>query len=223
MRKYLLRMKKLITLVLYLYCSTVVISQSTAEDDYFSKPKVIAKGRVSTSIIAGGGLSFSNASNSTFYSTFIAPQIGYQLTSRFKLNIGLMHYTASGNSFSPLNSNESFSTTGAKTISGNRIFVGGSYQLNPKVIVSGAVLADADNLNTKQNNFKIVTMGFDYKVSERALIGFRASVSQGNSDYYINSRTGNYQYNPNNINTMGDFFSPITQWGMERSMNPMIR
>lgn len=216
-------MKKLITLVLYLYCSTAVVSQTTVEDDYFSKPNVISKERVSTSVIAGGGLSFSSASQNTFYTTFIAPQIGYQLTARFKLNIGLMHYTASGNSFSALNSNDSFLKTGANAISGNRIFVGGSYQLNPKLIVSGAVLVDADNLNTKRNNFKIVTMGFDYKVSERAIIGFRASVSQGNSDYYINSRTENYQYNPNNINTMGDFFSPITQWGMENYFNPEIR
>ena len=201
-----------------------MVAQTSVDDDYIANPKIISKDRVSTSVIAGGGISFLNSSKSPIYTTFVAPKIGYQITSKFKLNIGLMHYTASGNNFRPLNSQESVLNSGSRPISGNLIFVGGDYQLNPKLIMSGSVMIDANDVGTKQNNFKTATLGFDYKISERSSIGFKASVSQGNNDYFINPRTGNYDYNPNNINSAGALLlSPLAQWGMEDTFNPAIR
>lgn len=216
-------MKKLITHILFLYCSSVMVAQTVVEDDYIANPKKISKDRVFTSISMGGGMSFLNSTKSPVYTTFIAPKIGYQLSSKFKLNVGLMHYTASGSTLMQLNSKES-NFYGNKAVSGNLIFVGGEYQLSPKLIMSGSVMASANDIRTKQNNFKAATLGFDYKVSERSSIGFRATVSQGNNDYFINSRTGNYDYNLNNMNSAGSsFLSPLTQWGMENTLNPLIR
>lgn len=201
-----------------------MVAQTSIDHDYIANPKIISKDRVSSSIIAGGGISFLNSAKSPMYTTFVAPKIGYEITPKFKLNIGLMHYTTSGNNFMQLNSKESVLNSGNKSISGNLIFVGGDYQLNPKLIMSGSVMVDANDVRTKQNNFKAATLGFDYKISERSSIGFKASVSQGNNDYFMNSRTGNYDYNPNNINSAGALLlSPLTQWGMENTLNPAIR
>lgn len=217
-------MKKLITQILFLYCSSIVVAQTSIEDDYIAKPKNISQNRVSASISMGTGLSFLNSTKSTVYSTFVAPKINYQISPKFKLNIGLMHYTFSSNTFMQLNSKESVLNSGNKSISGNIIFVGGDYQLNPKLIMSGSVMVDANEVRTKQNNFKAATLGFDYKISERSSIGFKASVSQGNNDYFMNSGTGNFDYNPNNINSAGALLlSPLTQWGIENNFNPVIR
>jgi len=201
-----------------------MVAQTTTNDDYVSKSKAFSADKISTSISAGAGVSFLNSSKNPVYTTFVAPKIGYQITSKFKLNLGLMHYTASGNTFMQLNQNESILNTGNKAISGNLIFAGGDYQLNPKLIMTGAVMMDANNISTKQNNFKAAALGFDYKVSEHTSIGFRASVSQGNTNYSINPRTGNYDFNTNSLNPMGPMLlSPLTQWGMEQNLNPTVR
>jgi hypothetical protein len=89
--------------------------------------------------------------------------------------------------------------------------------------MSGAVFVDSKNINSAQNNFKAASMGFDYKISEKCSIGIKAVVSQGNSNYIINPRTGRYDYNPNNSNSTGLFLSPLTQWGMENNLNPTIK
>jgi len=201
-----------------------MVAQTSVDDDYIANPKNISQNRVSASILMGTGLSFLNSTKSTIYSTFVAPKINYLISPKFKLNIGLMHYTASGDNFIQLNSKESVLNSGNSSISGNLIFVGGDYQLTPKLIMSGSVMVDANDVRTKQNNFKAATLGFDYKISERSSIGFKASVSQGNNDYFINPRTGNYDYNPNNINSAGALLlSPLSQWGMENTLNPAIR
>ncbi len=201
-----------------------MVAQTASDDDYTANPKKISKDRVSTSISMGAGLSFLNSTKNTVYSTFVAPKIRYQISHKFKLNIGLMHYTASENNFAPLNPQESVLNNGRKTVSGNLVFVGGEYQLNPKLIMSGSLMVDANDVRTKQNNFRAATLGLDYKISENSSIGFRTTVSQGNSDYFINSGTGNYNYSPNNINSASSLFlSPLTQWGMENNFNPTIR
>lgn len=217
-------MKKLITSILFLYCSSVIVSQTATDDYYSSKPKIDSADKVSTSITMGAGLSFLNSSKSSLYTSFIAPKIGYQITPKFKLNLGFMHYSASGNTFMQLNPNESILNASNNTVSGNLIFVGGDYQLNPRLIMSGAVMMDVNNQSSKQNNFKAATVGLEYKVSEHSSIGFKASVSQGSGDYYLNSRTGKYDYNPASVNSAESLFLlPLTQWGMEKNLTPTIR
>lgn len=204
-------MKKLITPVLFLFYSSLIIAQS-ADDDYYksTSPNFLSKDKVSSSISFGTGVSFLNASKSTAFTTYIAPKIGYQITQKFKLNIGLMHYTASGNTFMPLGPNESILNNSSKAITGNFLFVEGQYQLNPKLTMSGAVMFDGNNLNTSPNNFKAVSLGLDYKVSEHASIGIKATVSHRYSGYNVNPGIGNNGYYPNGINSFGGF-SPFIQ------------
>ena len=217
-------MKKLITSIWILCCSSVIFGQTTTEDDYFSKPKTRAADKISTSLIAGTGVSFLNSSKSPVYTTYISPKIAYQISPKFNLDMGLMHYSASENSFIQLNKNEFILNTSNRTVTGNLVFVGGDYQLNPRLVMTGAVMMDARDLSNRQNNYKAASLGLDYKISEHSSIGISASISTGNGDYYINSRTGKYGYNPNIPNTVESLFlSPMTQWGMEKNMIPIIR
>jgi hypothetical protein len=201
---YLANMKKLITLSLFCLFA-ISLSSQTAEDDYYTgtKPKLLSKDRVSASISAGAGVSFLNSSKNTAYSTFIAPRISYLVTNRFKLNIGLMHYTVTGNMFTPASQNESLLNNRNKNISGNMIFVEGQYLLNKRTVLSGAVMVDANNYSKQNTNFKAATLGLDYKVSKHSSIGIRATVSQGTGDYF-NPSTRSFDYNPFTQNPWGN-------------------
>ncbi|MGZ4034373.1 MAG: hypothetical protein ACXVNN_03075 [Bacteroidia bacterium] len=184
-------MKKLITSTLFLFCASLIIAQ-TATDDYYQKPNTnfLSKDKVSGSISMGTGFSFFNSSKNGAFTTFIAPKIGYQLTKKFKLNVGLMHYTMTGNAFMPLNQNEALLNNSNKSISGNLLFVEGQYQLNKKLMMSGSVMYNATPSINKNNNFKAVAIGMDYKLTEHTSIGIRASISQGNNSPYYNNRMG---------------------------------
>src|SRR3989344_4404329 len=177
-------MKKLITFTLFLFGAGLIQAQSTTDEYYDpSKPKLLSTDRVSASISAGAGVSFLGSSKNTAFTTFIAPKIGYQLTEKFKLNVGLMHYSITGNTFMPINQNEALFNSTNKSRAGNLLFVEGQYQLNKRVAVSGAVMYDANNFANKQNNFKAISVGMDYKVSKHSTLSFRTVVSQGNSPY----------------------------------------
>lgn len=205
-------MKKLITFTLFLFGASFLGAQTTT-DDYFdpSKPKLLSKDRVSASISAGAGVSFLGSSKNTAFTTFVAPKIGYQMTEKFKLNIGLMHYSITGNTFMPLNQNEALYNPNNQKRTGNLLFVEGQYQLNKRVAVSGAVMYDANNTANRQNNFKAVSVGMDYKVSKHSTLSFRTQISQGNSSYLNNGFGG--QTNPmmfDNFGGMGnDFTNPV--------------
>jgi acetyltransferase-like isoleucine patch superfamily enzyme len=199
-------MKKLIAPILFLFSSVVCFAQADSTDYYNPKQKLAETNKVSTSISAGTSVAFLSSTKTTAFTTFVAPAISYQVNSKFKLNLGLMHYTASGNTFMPLNQNEFILNTGNNPISGNVIFASGNYLLTPKLMVTGGVMVDANTnpIDTKQNNYKAATMGFDYKISEHSTIGIHATVSQGGgSGYYMNSRPGNFGNVPNVTNSFG--------------------
>lgn len=202
-------MKKLITFTLFLFGATFIYAQSTT-DDYFnpSKPKLLSKDRVSASISAGAGVSFLGSSKNTAFTTFIAPKIGYQISNRFKLNVGLMHYSITGNTFMPINQNEALFNSNSKSRTGNLLFVEGQYQLNKRVAVSGAVMYDANNIANRQNNFKAISVGMDYKVSKNSTLSFRTVVSQGNSPY-LNGGFGG-QTNPMMFDSFGGIGNEFT-------------
>ena len=200
-------MKKLITSSLFLFCASIIVAQ-TSTDDYYQAPKsnFLSKDKVSASISMGTGMSFFGSTKNSAITTFIAPKIGYQLTKKFRLNIGLMHYTMTGNSFMPMNQNEALFNNSNRSISGNLLFVEGQYQLTNKLMMSGAVMYNANaNLN-KNNNYKAVSIGMDYKLSEHASIGIRANISQGNNSPYYNNRMGTNNFGSQNYPMTQDMF-----------------
>ena len=206
-------MKKIALLFLSLY-SITMLSQ-TVTDDYYSasKPKLISRDRVSASMSLGTGVSFMNGSNTAF-TTYIAPKISYAITPKFSLKLALLHYTVSGNTFMPMNRNEALFNTSSNPVTGNLIALGGSYKLNKRFTLSGAVITDASVIANKQNNFKAVSMGLEYKVSNHSSIYLQTTISsgQGNSHYY----------NPNDFNSLNNY--PVYGFGQDaaRFMNGFV-
>jgi hypothetical protein len=189
-------MKKLISLVLSLSFAVIMSAQTDSVDYYSpSRSKPLSKDGVSASVSMGASVSFLNNTNNTAFTTFVAPKIGYQLTPKFKLNFGLMHYTITGNSFMPLNQNEALFNTNNKIVTGNLLFVEGKYKLNNRLIMSGAVMYDANGVNiNKKDNCKAASLGLEYKTSEHSSIKFETTVTEGK---------GNYNNSPNPFSTNG--------------------
>jgi hypothetical protein len=208
--------------VLFSVLSLATIAQST--DDYYSpaKPKLQVKDRISTSVVLGTQVSFLNNSKTSAVSTFIAPALNYKISQKFTLNAGLIHYQVSPMTAVAISHNETLLNKDQRMHSGNLVFAGGTYQLNKKLSVNGAVMMDANSLNNRQNNYKAASLGMDYKISEHSSIGFKATVSQGSTDYDYNPSRGSYEYHPLTNNPFGNIIGGIGQWGTEE-LNRSIR
>ncbi len=218
-------MKKLITSVCFLFLAVLAVAQTTSDDYYSpSSPKLFSREKVVTSLSMGTSVSFLNSSGGTGVTTFIAPKIGYQLTKKFQLNVGFMHYTLAGNTFMPLNNQEALYNRGNRSVSGNMVFAEGIYQLNKRVSLNGAVMMDAGSLNNKQNNYKALSLGMDYKVGEHSYIGIKATVAQGNNEnYFFNPKNNSFEYNPNGFSN--PFSGLVSGFGqnMATSLNSITR
>ncbi|HEX8517332.1 MAG TPA: hypothetical protein VF868_14140 [Bacteroidia bacterium] len=196
-------------LVLAFY-GTVSRAYAQEQDDYFKPQKAYKlKGRMSASVTAGTGVSFINNSRS-LASTFIAPKLNYKVNEKLSLTGGLIHYSfAPGNSFSIRNER----SANSRNYQGNILFAGGEYNLNKRVLLSGAVLTNADA--NPENNFKAASFGVDYKLTGRSTIGFRATVSQGSADYLSDPGNNSYNYRPFNNSILGNTPGEFGQWGID--------
>lgn len=199
-------------------CSGILSFGQTAADDYYigSKPTKKIEDRVSGSVMVGTSVNFLNSKNSGV-TTFIAPKLNYELTEKFSLHAGLLHYNSSFSS----NRNEGCFSPANGNVSGNLLFVGGDYKMNKKLLVSGSVMMETRNNRNFDNNFKAVSLGMEYKVSKHSSIGVKAIISQGNSDYMLDPRGSSLNRNLNN-NSFGDPFSSFGQFGSS-DMNNSFR
>lgn len=99
-------MKKLITSFLLISICCLFMQAQTNEDYYVPDTKKTERNKVSATITAGTGFGFMNSSKNAVMSTFVAPQIGYKLSSKWSLNIAMMHSAVSVNpSFMNANDN----------------------------------------------------------------------------------------------------------------------
>jgi hypothetical protein len=206
-------MKALITSVSFFFAALSVTAQN---DDYY-KPaatKIKLEDRVSGSVMAGTSLGFSGNKN-TSLSTFIAPKLNYKISDRFSFTAGLMHYTMTPGTTYRISNNESVMNYSNRNASGNMIFAGAEYKMNKKLLVCGAFMMDTKNRSLQNNNYKAISFGMDYKLSEHSSIGFRATVSQGSTDYIFDPNRGSYNYNPVTGNTFGNMMGGFSQWGVD--------
>ncbi len=192
-------MKGLVTYILLFVFASALFSQSDSVNYYVAKKTTkFSVDKINTSITLGAVVSSANS-----YYTFIAPKIGYQLSPKFILNLGLMHYSVSGNSLFTLSYNEGLYNNRKAIVNGNLIFVEGEYLVKPHLILSGAVMVGANNFSQKQMNYKAAAFGLEYKVSKQSSIKFQTTISQGQGNYY-NSPTA---FPTNGFNSFGTGFS----------------
>ncbi len=176
-------MKKLITFNFLFTLAISAIAQVDSVDYYKGQliPRTTAKDRVSASVLMGASVGFSNLKSAPVTSgTYIASMIGYQLTPKFKLNMGVLHYTVNGNSYVPITLSDNKYPTGRQSYSGNLLMLGGQYLVNNKLMFSGDLMYDTNPLLNKQHAFKAASLGLDYKVSSHATFSVKTILIQSN-------------------------------------------
>jgi hypothetical protein len=149
--------------------------------------------RISASVSMGAAVSSTSFKSGAVTSgTYIAPLIGYRFTDKFKLNVGVIHYTVNGNSYLPITLGENKFPTGRQPYSGNLFMLEGQYKLNDQLLFSGDLMYDANPLLNKQRSFKAASLGLDYKVSEHTTLSIKTMIIQNNgyNSPYSNSPFG---------------------------------
>ena len=223
-------MKNIVVSLLLLFSVSMIFSQTKTDDDYYTpaKTKPLAMDRVSATIIAGAGVSFLSSSNNTAFTTYVAPKISYQLNSKFRLTMGMMHYSVSGNTLMAMNNHEALLNNSNHSISGNMVMIGGEYQLNKKLILGGAVMMDVNDFSKNKLNSKAAAFSLEYKVSPTSSIRFETIIEQGQGNYLNSSnpafdKTNPYYYGYGN----NDMFRSMTTGGLgtlaTQSLNSSIR
>jgi hypothetical protein len=179
-------MKKLITFG-FLFILTISGIAQENKDDFYKKPVAHSPiaDRITASVCMGAAVSVTNLKSAPVTSgTYIAPFIGYRLTEKFKLNIGVLHYTVNGNSYVPITLGENKFPSGCQHYSGNIFTLQGQYKLSNKLILSGDLMYDANPLLTNQHTFKAAALGLDYKVSNHATLSVKTAIIQSNGTNY---------------------------------------
>lgn len=148
-------MRKLITSILPVILLGFTIKAQTATNDYvLPKSNENLRDKISASVTAGTGVGFVNSSKNAVFNSFIAPQVRYRLSPKFNLNIGMMHYTLSGNS---LLSNSVDYTQGIRHNSFQNNFnaasVGLEYKISDRSSIGiNTIIGNGSNLNPGYNS-----------------------------------------------------------------------
>jgi hypothetical protein len=203
---YYSNMKKLITSG---FLFTLVVSGIAQEnkDDLYKKPLVhsTVADRVNASVFMGAAVASTNFRTGPITSgAYIAPFVGYRFTEKFRLNIGVMHYTVNGNSYVPITLNENRYATGRQNYSGNLFVLEGQYKLTHQLMLSGDLMYDSNPLMNTQRSFKAAALGLDYKVSPHTTLSVKTAIIQSNG---YNVPYSNSPFGANPIPMMG--MSPL--------------
>lgn len=150
--------------------------------DYLKSDSIGQQDRLDFSLNAGASV-LTGFNNGALFSRYIQPELSYQISPKFSLISGLMinsHAFPSGNESSYLNHLSGTSTN---------FYVGGNYQVNDRLSLSGMGVFDMNNAGAyalgQEGNyngqFQVKAMEFQmqYEVSDNFKIGAGARFSKG--------------------------------------------
>lgn len=149
------------------------------------------KSPLSTSLNLGFGLSSQFSGNTMTYQQ-INPTIRYQLNDRFNLFGGIAYTSFQNFDSYYINSTENSFESRSSNFNLGKIFVGGSYMVNPKLRLDGMVWKQQSmNTNSKvllneKPNFDAqgLHLRLNYQLSDKVQINAAFSYSQGNDPFY---------------------------------------
>ena len=123
-------------------------------------------------------------------STYVSPEVGYSLTSRFRINAGISIINTNFFGIAPY-----YSLTSEKKFNGNftsaLVYVNGQYRLNDRLTLNGSAYKQFNLFDDppgtpygKSNDSQGFSMGIDYKAAENFHIQAGFGYSKGNHPYY---------------------------------------
>lgn len=143
--------------------------------------------KVEYSLNTGTSFSMGNYKSSSYY---IAPQLTYQFSPKFKLNTGFVFINSS--SMVPSNAMLNFGQQNSGILQQKTnetiVFAKGEYQLNNKLTITGSAMKNFNSpMNAKmqenawRNSFQMMSMGFRYKISNNMTLGAEVKMVETNN------------------------------------------
>lgn len=131
----------------------------------------------------------SGFNHTTWFNTYFAPSVNFNLTRKLTVNAGI------GVSTTQLYHLPFYSESGDLTRTNGSVnsifaYASGNYQLNPKFNLLASALVEKNYLNFSQNNlnfekqFHEMTIGFNYNIAPH--VSFNAQVGFSNRPMYLN-------------------------------------
>lgn len=157
------------------------LHQPDTNNDSIKTKKIAVALSMGTSFI-----STSHAGNGT--SSFIAPSVNYRFSPKLSLNTGLLvshnNFSVPVEYFNPESRSVVIRATPVE--SQNIFYATGNYYVTPRLLITGSLMqtfSETSNIQSSRglnNSFKIMSMGFEYKISENITIGARTHIVQSN-------------------------------------------
>ena len=124
-----------------------ICAQTVQQDDDYVLPydSLTTKDKLHYNFAVGAGVGFSNGSGSSLY-TYYKPSISYDLSSKFKLNTGLLYVNSSVNDVAVYSDYQYQFFSGS--ISEYYAYIGGQYQVNERLAVGVNVYYNITNFNS---------------------------------------------------------------------------
>ena len=149
-----------------------------------------------------------NFRNGALWSNYVAPQMSYQLSPRWNINVGTV---IANNNFNALTrTQEGFAVTPAHQLQ-TFVYTQGQYLVNDRLRLSGTAFYEINQfnqprMNPQATNFnaKGASMHADFKITDHFSVGAGVQISNGNS-YLRNGLYNNSMFYPSpyRMNTLG--------------------
>lgn len=196
---------------------TPVSAQQFNENESLFKPEPPRQGpefgvQAGTSFSAGSG-------GFNMFSQSISPHMRWNVSPRWSLTVGTVFSTASINGVNSFNNNPLMGggfQMGPQRAFSSTAYAMGSYQLNPRLIISGGAWMEANNMSRSfdvQMNPQAFSMGgkgmmlgMDYRITESLHFGAQVRMSSGYNPF-------NPLYNLGPLPGQGFQSSPFNRFG----------
>jgi hypothetical protein len=194
-----IKIKKMKSLYLFVVCMLLIfpVSAQLTLDQFVQQDSVAGAGsqrfashkkfsklsfydRTHVSLMAGAG--YTAFGKEGVFSTWLAPEISYALTPKFRVSAGVMLMHGSLNNFGASLNNEGVNS-GLAGSTQYYVFARGAYLLNDHITITAATMQSLSNRALGLSPVNYNSVGMNVKLSDHFSIGADCVISKGTNPY----------------------------------------
>ncbi|OFY81140.1 MAG: hypothetical protein A2275_00040 [Bacteroidetes bacterium RIFOXYA12_FULL_35_11] len=135
------------------------------------------------------GASFSSFGNSSLFNTWVAPEVQFQVSPKFKLKVGTVAMYSMGSALQDYLYNEN-TTDFSNRLAQYYLYAQGEYKINDRLRLRAATIQETPNNVLSSQRFSMNRFGIDWKIKDKVFLSADIQLAQGRSPY------GTGYYNP---------------------------
>ena len=135
------------------------------------------------------GASFTNFGNTSLFNTWIAPEVQFQVSPKFKMKVGTVAMYSMGSALQNYIYQEN-SSDFSNRLAQYYIYAQGEYKLSDRIRLRAATIQETPNNVMSSQRFSMNRFGIDWKIKDKVFLSADIQLAQGRSPY------GTGYYNP---------------------------